>query len=91
MKARYVNYEKYIAEELKKQTEDEECVQSPSHYTKGPVEAVEVIKAALTQEEFEGYLKGSVLKYYIRHQYKGGNIDLKKALWFQKRLVEEID
>jgi len=63
-------------------------VNSPNHYTKGEVECIEAIRAALTPEEFEGYLKGNVFKYIWREKYKGGKQSLEKAQWYLNKLVE---
>lgn len=57
----------------------EDKVNSPSHYTFGEIEVIEYIKDKLTQEEFEGYVVGNVIKYTSRWKHKGGIEDLKKA------------
>lgn len=42
-------------------------INSPAHYLLFPgMEAIDVIKASLTPEEFAGYLKGNALKYRLR-------------------------
>lgn len=47
---------------------EEDVVNSPSHYQLFPdgTEAIDVIRAALTEEEFIGYCKGNFLKYRLR-------------------------
>ena len=40
------------------------------HYMNGLIETIDVIKMALTPEEFKGFLKGNVLKYELRAPYK---------------------
>lgn len=60
---------------------------SPNHYKlfatdnrkAKELEALDVIKASLTEEEFNGYLKGNQLKYLLRHKNKNGEEDLRKA------------
>ena len=42
-----------------------------SHYDAGGVETIEIIKAKLTPEQFEGYLLGNVIKYSTRLNFKG--------------------
>ena len=42
-----------------------DMVNSPSHYQLDGFEAIDIIKAALTPEEYRGYLKGNALKYKI--------------------------
>lgn len=48
-------------------------------YTHGPIECIDAIKAALSPEEWRGFVKGNVLKYVWREAYKGGDCDLRKA------------
>jgi len=56
-----------------------DTVKQPTHYTTGPIECIDAIRSALTEEEFRGYCKGNVLKYTWREKLKGGDEDLKKA------------
>ena len=46
----------------------EDLVNSPKHYKlRGlDIESVDVIKATLTPEEFQGWLKGNAMKYLER-------------------------
>lgn len=64
-----------------------DMVNAPPHYTKGGIECIEAIEAALTPEEFRGYLKGNVFKYNWRCNHKNGKEDLKKAAWYLNRLI----
>ena len=59
-------------------------VNSPSHYTRGAIECIDAIRAALTDEEFRGYCKGNMIKYVWRERYKGGNQDLEKAATYER-------
>ena len=72
-----------------------DLVNSPSHYQLDGFEAIDIIKAALTPEEYRGYLKGNTLKYILREPFKGnGKQDVGKAQWHLERyhaLVEERD
>ena len=56
-------------------------VNAPDHYKlRGlDIEAIDVIRGALTEDEFRGFCKGNVLKYTIREGHKNGDEDLKKA------------
>ena len=38
---------------------------SPAHY-KGDIECIDALRAALTPEEFQGYVKGSAMAYLWR-------------------------
>lgn len=67
-------------------------VEKPLHYTAGHIECIDAIKAATTQEEFEGFLRGNVLKYLWRCNLKSNKTeDLNKARWYLNRLIEETD
>ena len=57
-----------------------DSVNKPSHYQgKNGMEAIEVHKNFLTEEELRGYYKGNALKYLLRERNKNGLEDLKKA------------
>lgn len=66
-------------------------INSPAHYMLFPdMEAIEVIKASLSPDEFRGYLKGSALKYRLRAGDKGpAEKCIAKAHWYQNRLRNE--
>lgn len=63
---------------------------NPEHYKKGGIECVDAIKASMSDLEFQGYLKGNVLKYMWRFRHKKGVEDLQKAEWYNKRLIDEL-
>lgn len=42
-----------------------------SHYDEGGINVMDVIKAKLTPEQFEGFLLGNVIKYALRANFKG--------------------
>ena len=65
-------------------------VNSPPHYTSGGIECIDAIRAALTDDEFRGYCKGNMIKYIWRERNKGGVESLRKAEWYNKRLIREI-
>jgi len=62
-------------------------VNHPEHYNQGTIECIDAIEAMLTHEEFIGYLRGNSLKYRWRFRYKNGIEDLRKAEWYEKRLL----
>ena len=56
-------------------------------------EAIDVIKLALTDEEYKGFLKGNILKYRLRAGKKNienDNIikDINKSIDYEKELKE---
>ena len=61
-------------------------VNSPPHYNKSRIECIDAIESA-TDEGFEHYLQGNIIKYIWRYRYKGGVEDLKKAKWYLKKLI----
>ena len=63
-------------------------VNQPPHYKQGDIECIDAIQAALTPEEFRGYLKGNVLKYTWRERHKGGTESIEKAQWYTDRLIK---
>ena len=67
-------------------------VNNPAHYNHKGVEAIAAIEASMTDEEFQGYLKGNCMKYLWRYKYKGKPVeDLKKAQWYLEKLIASVD
>ena len=74
---------------------DPASVRNPSYYKVfGPcvdTEAIDVIRSVLTEEQFEGYLMGTVLKYKLRGGDKGDHVgDRIKAARFKEILTKEL-
>lgn len=67
-----------------------DLVNQPPHYNQGSVECIEAIKASMSAEEFQGYLKGNAMKYLWRYRHKNGVQDLQKANWYNNRLIQEL-
>lgn len=64
-------------------------INHPPHYKHGGIETIDIIRMALTDDEFRGYCKGNILKYRERAQFKGNaEQDYKKAEWYYKKLQE---
>lgn len=59
-----------------------DMVKHPAHYQgENGIECIEAIEAALTPEEFRGYLKGCTMKYIWRENKKGNREqDIDKAV-----------
>jgi hypothetical protein len=77
----------FIKKEFRK---EQDMVNHPPHYNKHGIECIQAIRAALTDEEFRGYIKGNVLKYTWRENYKNKNQDLQKAQWYLNKLLQEV-
>lgn len=67
-------------------TEVADNVNHPPHYTQGGIECIDAIRAALTDDEWRGYVKGNVLKYIWRERHKGGDESIAKAKWYLERI-----
>ncbi len=66
-----------------------DVVNQPPHYNTGKIECIDAIEQSMDEKEYAGYLKGNVLKYLWRYNYKGKPTeDLKKAAWYLDRLIE---
>lgn len=65
-------------------------IHNPSHYTKGGIECIEAIKAAVTGiiDPFEAYCTGNIIKYVWRWNYKNGVEDLDKAIQYIRFIRE---
>ena len=65
-------------------------VNHPAHYTQGGIECIEAIKAATVGlEGIEAVCMGNAIKYIWRWKQKNGTEDLKKAIWYINKLIEE--
>jgi len=67
-----------------------DLVNSPAHYNQAGVECIEAIAAA-TDDGFQYYLQGNIIKYLWRYRYKNGIEDLKKAQWYLNKLIETTE
>jgi len=72
----------------------EDIINSPSHYTQG-IETIKIIRAKLTDEEYRGYLKGTIMKYNTRIGLKGSEQDASndagKLSWYAITLNEILN
>lgn len=69
-------------------TATQDIVNHPNHYNSYSREVIDTMQGSMTAEEFKGYLKGNVMKYINRYQFKNGVEDLKKAQWYLNKLTE---
>lgn len=62
------------------------------YYDVGGITVIDYIKAKLTPEEYKGFLKGNIIKYVSRSEYKENeSADLKKAQDYLSWLISEVD
>tara|TARA_X000001388_G_scaffold36789_1_gene26042 strand:+ start:1476 stop:1847 length:372 start_codon:yes stop_codon:yes gene_type:complete len=84
-------HEVYLAPHLvDKLSTEEDMVNHPTHYNKSGIECIDAIQA-MTDEGFEHYLQGNIMKYLWRYRYKNGVEDLKKAEWYLHKLIKIRD
>ena len=61
-----------------------------SHYDAGGISVIDVIKAKLTPEQYEGFLLGNILKYSLRLNFKNQRVgDASKLAEYAMWLNEE--
>lgn len=74
-----------------KKKEKEDIINKPNHYHSG-VQPIEAIETNFEELETRGFLKGNVLKYVMRSNKKGKELeDLKKAQWNLNKLIERLE
>jgi len=69
-------------------------VNSPSHYTSGRMEAIDIIEDAISTAPTpgKGLLQAQALKYLLRLWLKDSPVeDAKKAEWYLKRLIDQLE
>lgn len=61
-----------------------------TYYDAGGIETIDIIKAKLTPEQYQGYLLGNALKYQCRmmHKHDTTERDAEKAANYSKWLSE---
>jgi hypothetical protein len=64
-----------------------DMVNRPPHYTGGEIECVDASRSSLTAEEFRGSCKAQAQQYIWRERQKGGDEDLRKAIWWLRMAV----
>jgi hypothetical protein len=62
-----------------------------SHYENMELQPITVMGSNFTDEQFEGYLAGNVLKYIMRYRNKNGVEDLKKASTYLNELIFHLE
>ena len=73
--------------------EPADMVDKPSHYANvNNIECIYWIREMLGMDEFRGYLKGNILKYIWRYDFKGKPVqDLEKAKKYIDFLIEDLE
>ena len=86
----YMRMKEKQAMEQSDNKELEDMVNHPPHYNKAGIECIDAIEA-MTEEGFEYYLQGNIMKYLWRYRYKNGAEDLKKAQWYLNELIDVVE
>ena len=69
-----------------------DSVNNPSHYTAGKVECIDATESAVEGlVGMEAVHTAQVLKYIWRWKKKNGAEDLRKAEWYLKRLIAQVE
>lgn len=77
----YDNLTDKIKDNKDKISECFESIDHPSYYNQGNMDPITAFqKGLLTEEEYIGFLKGNIIKYAIRCNYKNGEEDLEKCI-----------
>ena len=67
-------------------------VNHPDHYTQGGVEGIDALKAAtMGLKGIEAVCTANAIKYLWRWKQKNGAEDLRKAVWYIHRLIDEAE
>jgi len=61
-----------------------------AHYVDKAIQPWDFMQSVMSEEQFEGYLRGNVIKYLARYPDKGGQIDLEKARHYLDKLIELV-
>ncbi|MBS6941229.1 MAG: Lar family restriction alleviation protein [Slackia piriformis] len=77
-----VEAESEAVERWNRRAEPPAAPDDPARYSRGGIECIDAIRAALDPVEYRGFCKGSVLGYVWREKHKGGDRDLGKAVDF---------
>ena len=69
-----------------------DMVNEPPHYTRGQIESIDAIRAALGDAGFVAYCRGAVIKYAWRAPHKANAAeDLRKCAWYAVRAAEVLE
>lgn len=69
---------------------NKDLVNHPPHYTAGGIECIDALAAATKGlEGLEAVCTANAIKYLWRWKLKNGVEDLRKAVWYINRLIED--
>lgn len=91
LKKQKLKKEERVVQAMATESQKQDHVNHPSHYTFGEIEVIDYIRDKLTPEQFQGYCEGNVLKYVSRWEHKGGLEDLQKARVYLDWMIEIVE
>lgn len=65
-----------------------DVVNRPKHYADKEIEVIDYIQDTLTNEGFEDYCIGNIIKYVSRYRHKNGTEDLMKARYYLDKAIK---
>ena len=69
--------------------DDKDMVNSPAHYTQGDIECIDAIAQVVKDlDGMEAMCTGNAIKYLWRWKHKNGVEDLRKAVWYLQRMID---
>ncbi len=66
-------------------------MESPTHYKIQKTQPIQYLKDSMPISQFEGFLKGNIIKYISRYDKKNGLDDLKKAKVYLDWLIQYME
>ena len=71
---------------------DLDTVNHPKHYTQGKIECIDAIESAVADlSGLDAVCTANVIKYVWRWKHKNGATDLKKAMWYLDKLIQNAE
>lgn len=65
---------------------------NPSHYKQGEIECIDALEAATVNKTgIEAVCTANIIKYLWRYENKNGIEDVKKAEWYLKKLLNQLE
>ena len=69
---------------------EQDNVNHPTHYTQGGIECIDALASAtINLKGIEAICTANAIKYLWRWREKNGVEDLRKAVWYINKLIEE--
>ena len=69
-------------------TTNNDMVNSPTHYNQGKFECIDVMREVYGTRAVENFCILNAFKYLWRAEYKNGDEDIKKAIWYLNKRLE---